>query len=125
MSNEAISRLKPISQRLSEAVCWLEQVKLNYRFQRHIYEGLAEVYWLLRDLKAEGEAAETRAVPPESEASNPPRRERHDSTDWIDRAAADIRDLNPYYHDFETAVADIIRNAALGEAAETRAGREE
>lgn len=42
---------------------------------------------------------------------NPPRRESHDSPDWIDRAAADIRDLNPDYHDFEVEVARIIRAA--------------
>ena len=67
---------------------------------------------LLRDAAA---ALHTSVLP--AAAVNPPRRAGHDSLDWIDRAAADIRDLNPYYEQFEEAVADIIRAALTASAA--------
>jgi hypothetical protein len=64
-----------------------------------------------------------------SGTQNPPRREGHDSSDWIDRLASDIRDLNPDYHDFEAEVARMIRVAfrdafASWQAAALRVGEE-
>ena len=50
-------------------------------------------------------------------AQNPPRRPGHDAPDWIDRLAADIRDLNPDYHAFEAVVAQMIRAALASSGA--------
>jgi hypothetical protein len=45
--------------------------------------------------------------------SSPPQRPGHRSKDWIVRLAANIRDLNPDYHDFEREVERMIRAASV------------
>lgn len=58
---------------------------------------------------AEKQVGETAPVPSSLPSQNPSRRAGHDSSDWVERVAADIRDLNPDYHDFEGEVARLIR----------------
>ncbi len=51
--NAELERLRPLPERLTNAIAFLDALRLNRRFQGAENEGLSLVHWLLRDLLAE------------------------------------------------------------------------